>query len=153
MDHVKQWRQHVTGPCDTCDSADLTHMTHIGSAISCHHCATWAAKCDLPHTVACTSLCENSTHRLWGKKERTHVQPPYGWHSVAAEALGIAASGSSCRLAGPHRDPPHLPLSATSGVQQAIKYISHVALQISPEQGQFMALLVKLMGVNSAIEV
>lgn len=40
-----------------------------------------------------------------------------------------------------------------AALRAATRQVPHALMQISPEQGQFMALLVKLMGVRQAIEV
>jgi len=42
---------------------------------------------------------------------------------------------------------------AQAGLREATRNHSHSVMQISPEQGQFMALLVKLMGARKTIEI
>jgi caffeoyl-CoA O-methyltransferase len=43
--------------------------------------------------------------------------------------------------------------AAQAGLRAATRAHPHVGMQISPDQGQFMALLVKLMGARQAIEI
>jgi predicted O-methyltransferase YrrM len=67
---------------------------------------------------------------------------------MSSRTLSLTDSLYDYLLANSLREHP-----AQNALRQTTSEHSHATMQISPEQGQFMALIAKLLGVNHAIEI